>query len=311
MKLPFGRLMINTALLLALLTRAGALYASEAGLCLFAEALNDEGLIEREYRLDANAEIQYASFSFQLQRFLLKDNNQTLYTLPETFLIIESRGKQLRLPRGRLLVGDIRDYLVFPRTRVPLLTVPDPSGGNGWNANPSDVFSLHDDHFLERLGDVAEVKDVDADGWDELLCYEDVWESGLGWLGHSGAPKAYTVLKVDDGRIVPDREGYREHYRSRIAALDKEIRDALNPSDPCSDLQLLQRLLTRFLWYRVMGESEAAWSEFRRDTDRRTPELRIRQVGQRFEPVPLTEIEREMRRTLDLSVEQLHGGWGK
>lgn len=55
-----------------------------------------------------------------------------------------------------------------------------PSGGNAWNANPIYVISLEDKYFLKNLGQVSRVYDIDKDGIDELIIYEDIWEGGLG-----------------------------------------------------------------------------------------------------------------------------------
>ena len=103
---------------------------------------------------------------------------------------------------------------------APVVCLPDPSGGNGWRANPSFVV-LRDP--LKLLGQVSGVDDLDGDGERELVVVDDVWEGGLSYLSHAGAPGAAVVLCVENEKLVLDRAKTSDWAWKQLSLLNKRI----------------------------------------------------------------------------------------
>jgi hypothetical protein len=207
-----------------------------------------------------------------LELYKRKDELQDFHRLAEFVVRISSGGCQVLLPIESALYepmfGAPQGYCL-PDLDPPIICIPDPSGGNGWNANPWYVVSLEQQSFLKKVGKVARVGDYDGDGTEDLIRYEDIWEGGLEWFCHAGAPGAIICYRVEDGRLVRDAARNAQRWKSEIDRFDARIRvesekvsvdgqvEIVEPID--SDL--LRVILGKFLRFRLLDEIEKGWQE--------------------------------------------------
>lgn len=160
----------------------------------------------------------------------------------------------------------------IPKISPPILCICNPNGGNCWNCSPWYVLSLEEKSFLENLGEVSAIWKYKT-GDVQLIKYEDIWEGGLGWFCHAGAPGAMIYYHVEKGKLVSDVAKNTQYWKNeikqfdvRLEALSREISkdseiEILKPRDS----PLLCLILTKFLRYRLLGDFEKGWKELRKD----------------------------------------------
>lgn len=168
---------------------------------------------------------------------------------------------------GGLKIANIADV------NEPVLCVSNPSGGNAWNGNPWYLVSLDPDSFLKCPGRAARVMDIDSDGKDDLIWYDDTFENGLEWFCHTSAPGAVIFYRVEEGRVVPDSRRNAEYRREQIRDFDERIhklrssivKDGNVQVGKPKESRLLGIILMKFLRYRLLGKQDRAWYELGRD----------------------------------------------
>jgi len=138
-----------------------------------------------------------------------------------------------------------------------ILCLPNPSGGNGWRANPWFVVQADP---LKLLGQVSRVVDIDGDETEELVVVDDIWESYWPLFGHAGAPGASVFYRVLDGALVVDKQATETWASREIAELDAQIQEA--HSKATSGVPL-STILTKFLYYRARNHEDIGWDELR------------------------------------------------
>jgi hypothetical protein len=185
-----------------------------------------------------------------------------LDNVPRNVIVINSLEKEIKLPV--MIQWDMKqvEYIV-PNTIDSILCVKTPYGGNGWNDNPYTVISLQTDNYLKDLGKISNIEDVDNDGFDELINYENIWESGLGLLCHASSPSINIIMDIKGEEIKPDIESHKELYKNEIDRIDFEIKNYSQNREDGENL--LKIILQKFLIYRLLGETDTAWEEFDKD----------------------------------------------
>ena len=237
----------------------------------FEDIQASKGLFKQAYDLDTAQDSVVHGYDLLLELHRKKDELGDFHTIPQFIVLIKSADKKLMLPIASALfkptsVTEIPYYV--PKVNWRIICIANPGGGNGLNANPVYVVSLEDEAFLKNVGKVAAVGDFDKDGVDDLIWYEDVWEAGLFWFGHSWAmelcPKIY--YRVEKGKLVRDTKKNTRYWRSEIEKLDTEIAEmsehiskeaAAQIAEP--ECGLLHAILNKFIHYKLLGESEKGW----------------------------------------------------
>jgi hypothetical protein len=215
-----------------------------------------------------------------LELYKRKDELQDFHRLAEFVVRISSGGCQLLLPIESALYERMfraNEGYYSPDLDPPIVCIRDPSGGNAWNANPWYVVSLQQRSFLKKVGKVAQIRDYDGDGTEDLIRYEDIWEGGLGWFCHAGAPAAIICYRVEDGRLVRDAARNAQRWKSEIDQFDARIRvetekvlmeGQVEIAEPI-DSGLLHSILSKFLRFRLLDELEKGWQELHNDLGHR------------------------------------------
>jgi len=149
-----------------------------------------------------------------------------------------------------------------------VLCLANPSGGNGWNANPWFVVARNP---LALLGQVSGPGDPDQDEQNDLVVIEDVWESGWPQLDHVEAPAAIVFMRVDQHRLIPDDERNSRWAQTKVRTINETIKQvqpgaaaafaAGKPAPPT----LFSGILLKLLYYRIWGQNELGWEEFKKD----------------------------------------------
>ena len=160
----------------------------------------------------------------------------------------------------------------IPKITPPILCICNPNGGNCWNCSPWYVLSLEEKSFLENLGEVSAIWEYKT-GDVQLIKHEDIWEGGLGWFSHAGAPGAIIYYQVEHGKLVPDVAKNAQHWRNEIKQFDIRIKAMSEEISKDTEVEILEPrdspllclILTKFLRYRLLGESEKGWKELRKD----------------------------------------------
>jgi len=176
-----------------------------------------------------------------------------------------------------------------------VLCLPNPGGGNGWNANPWFVIGRNP---LALLGQVSGPGDPNQDHQKDLVVIEDIWESGWPQLSHVDAPSATIFMRVDQHRLVPDDERNSSYAQTKIYEINALIHDmqpeaakAFAEAKP-ADQALFSAILQKLLYHRVWAQNEIGWEEFKKDI--RLFDQKVFHVAQ-FVPnkgqVPTTPIE--------------------
>ena len=195
--------------------------------------------------------------------------------IPGSVVVVRSENKDIVLNIDRYIPLQEITYKI-PKTDWPVLCIQNPNGGNCWNCRPWYVISLDKETYLKNLGKVSQIKDIDKDGVDDLIKYEDMWEDGLGWFCHADALGAKICYKIDNGRLVADTVKNSEYWNNEIRELNKQINILSRkiPRNATADTvklmqgyrdSLLHAILEKFLRYRLLGQSAKGWDQLRKD----------------------------------------------
>jgi hypothetical protein len=71
------------------------------------------------------------------------------------------------------------------------------------------------------------------------------------------------VLK--NGKVVPDIRRHTNYYHEDIRRLNREINKYSKSSPPDMNGRLLAYILHKFLIYRLLGDKQNGWKDFRKD----------------------------------------------
>lgn len=243
----------------------------------FEDIRASKGLFKQAYDLDTAQSSVVHGHDLLLELHKKKDELRYFHTIPQFIMLIKNTHGELMLPIDSALfkpasVSKI-PYCV-PKVNWRILCIANPGGGNGLNANPVYVVSLEDEAFLKNIGKVAAVRDFDRDGVDDLIWYEDVWEAGLYWFGHSWATELCLKIyyRIEKGKLVRDTKKNTRYWKSEVEKLDTEIAQmseqiskdaAAQIAEP--ECGLLHAILNRFIHYKLLGESEKGWEELSKD----------------------------------------------
>jgi hypothetical protein len=239
-----------------------------------------------------------------------KDISLSLYTvkneelvfnelIPKSIIIIKSNSKEIRLPIEAYQPLAEIDYAI-PETKSPVILVKNPRGGNGWNSNPYYVISLESRYFLKNIGQVSAYRDLDNDGVDALIAFEDIWEIGLGLLSHADSPGAIIVFSIEGGKLFPDIRRYTNYYQGEIKRLNDEIKQYPRSLPPEMNGQLLSSILQKFLIYRLLNDEVTGWKEFNEDIRHYDKtHFFLNSSGSRIEKVLIDEITNKMKKSLE------------
>lgn len=164
----------------------------------------------------------------------------------------------------------------IPKISPPILCICNPNGGNCWNCSPWYVLSLEEKSFLENLGEVSAIWKYKT-GDVQLIKYEDIWEGGLGWFCHAGAPGAMIYYHIEKGKLVPDVAKNTQYWKNEIKQFDVRIKAMSEEISKDTEVEILEPrdspllclILTKFLRYRLLGESEKGWKELQKDLRQR------------------------------------------
>jgi len=240
-------------------------------------------------------QVELALYNLNVGEALYYDN------IPKSIVLVKSGGTEVMLPMSAYRPIDSIAYMV-PATRKPLLCLEDHTGGNCFNCRILHVISLDEKHFLMPLGFATGVKDLDGDGIEELIRYEDVWEGGLGYLSHADAPTVGIVLAVQEDTLIPDIQGYANYYRAEIARITEEIQAYPRETPTDDNARLLTGILAKFLLYRAAGDTEKGWEELRKDIrhyDEKFFYLKGGLIESGAMKIPIEEIIDRMKQSLD------------
>ncbi|MBN1973235.1 MAG: hypothetical protein JW787_06325 [Sedimentisphaerales bacterium] len=200
--------------------------------------------------------------------------------IPEFVVVIKSSGQELRLNIKSALFEPMfqtKTWYKVINTKPLTLCITNPSGGNAWNAKPWYVIRLESNSSFKNIGQVSGIRDVDKDGIDDLVKYEDIWENGLGWFSHADSPGAEIYYKIENNELVPDTAKNIRIWNDEINVFNQQINtlsQRITKNATADIVQLKQRLfydsllhsiLGKFLRYRLLGESEQGWEQLRKD----------------------------------------------
>jgi hypothetical protein len=200
-------------------------------------------------------------------------------------------------------------FLFLPTNAAgaPVLCLPNPSGGNGWRANPWFVV-LRDP--LKLLGQVSWVGDMNGDEIQDLVVVDDIWESGWPQLSHAGAPRAAVFYHVENGALAVDQQKTNGWAWHEISMLNEKILQmrpnaaaAMARGDDAGDNPFFSSILEKFLYYRVLNRVDSGWVELKKDLRMFDPEQfpAGRHVpGKGFVPTTsIEEIEQQVTKSLE------------
>ena len=151
---------------------------------------------------------------------------------------------------------------------APVLCLPNPSGGNAWQANPWFVVLLDP---LKLLGQVSWVADKNGDGLQDLVVVDDIWEICWPQLFHAGAPAPAVFYHIENGALAVDQkktDGWAWHEIGMLNAKILQMRPnaaAAMARGESADTDLFSSILTKFLYYRVLNLIDSGWDELRKD----------------------------------------------
>lgn len=231
----------------------------------FEDVLNDRNIIDALYVMKSTEDISLGGHEIILELYIVNKDVLIYYeNIPKSIVVIRSGNNVTRLPitSYRPISKIIHDV---PKTEKPVFLIRNLSGGNCWNCNQYYVVSLEDKYFLKNIGEASSWKDVDNDGFEELIKYDDIWEIGLGYLSHADSPGVEIILAINDGKVAPDVSGHMNYYQAEIERLNNEIEKYPREIPTDFNARLLSRILHKFLIYRLLGDMEEGWREFNQD----------------------------------------------
>jgi len=234
-------------------------------------------------------EIEISLYNLKGKDLIYYDN------IPRSIVVIKAKGNGLlKIP---LMFGPLNNIPYFiPKTREPMLCIQDGSGGNAWNANPIHIISLSEKYFLKNVGDVSSIYDIDSNGEDELITYDDIWE--LEFLCHANAPGARVFWRVKDGMLVHATEKYMKYYNQEIERIAKEIRDFSIEIPTENSERFLSLILQQFLIYRLIGKIDQGWDKFNQDIKHYDDQFFYLYRG-KLQKIPIVDIENRMKKSLE------------
>jgi hypothetical protein len=152
--------------------------------------LKDSRIFRELYSIHSQDLVSIEGNDFKISLYNLKSKELVYYdNIPKSIVVIDAkRNGSIKIPLLSPRFLDKISYFI-PKTVEPMLCIQDGAGGNAWNANPVHIISLSQEHFLKNAGDVSYVCDIDSDGEEELITFDDIWEGGLGFLCHAEAPR--------------------------------------------------------------------------------------------------------------------------
>ena len=266
------------------------------------DILKNKPIFERLYGLTKRKQVTTSRRIISLELYNMKQEAKERGlifwdNIPRSVVTVRNGERQTRIPI-RMQADMKRIEYVLPKTPEQLICIRTPSGGNGWNRNPYSIISLESGDFLRNLGQVSTVKDVDGNGIDELIRYEDIWELGLKLLDHATAPSVHIIMGIKGSELLPNIANNTEYYRNEIKRIDSEI--VAYPKDKEKGGKLLSLILEKFLIYKLLGEMDEAWKGFDTDIRHYDDELfflySLRKAD--LDKVPIKEIKSRMIKSL-------------
>jgi len=220
------------------------------------DILTNRNLFNDLYFLHSQKKVFICGKEIELELHNKKYKELIYYeNIPSSIIVAKGDNKEIKIPISSYRPLDKIRYII-PKTHEPMLCIENPLGGNGWNARPKYVISLEDKHFFKNLGQVSGVRDIDKDGIDELIRYDDIWELGLGYLCHADAPGARIILGIEKNKIVPNISNNINYYQDEIVRINSEIKKFPKEVPREINQQLLSLILQKFLIYRLLGNIE-------------------------------------------------------
>ncbi len=217
--------------------------------------------------------------------------------LPDLVVSVQSDGQETRVPISGYWPRDGISWMI-PKVKPSVLCVYTPSGGNAWNANPYQVFSLiftkKNSLALTHLGQITDAIDIDKDGTDDLIRYEDVWELGLGYLSHAGCPGAIVFLRIAGNKTVEDVVNHQDYYNAEIQKIENKIKSYSIERPAKMNDALLSLILEKFLIYRLLGKIKTGWSAFEKDIRHYDKHVFYLNNGLQTIAIPINEIKQKM-----------------
>ena len=251
-------------------------------------------LHSQEKLIICDKEIELELYNKKYKELIYHEN------IPSSIIVAKGDSKEIKIPISSYRPLDKIRYII-PKTHESILCIENPSGGNGWNAHPEYVISLEHKHFFKNPGQVSGVRDIDKDGIDELIRYDDIWELGLGYLCHADAPGARIILSIEKNKIVPDISNNINYYQDEIVRINSEIKKFPKGVPREMNQQLLSLILQKFLIYRLLGNIEKGWEEFNKDIRHHDDKFFYLYEGQRkggLDKIPISEIKNKMSESL-------------
>jgi hypothetical protein len=145
---------------------------------------------------------------------------------------------------------------------VPVLILENYTGGTCSNCGTSIVISLEPKYMLHVAGRATVGKESDNMEVDLFALYDSFEDDTL--LCHADSPTPPIYLKVDKGKIIPDKEKCLVEWNKRVLQHNATLADCKESGISKGEIDhtysiLLDRLLINYL----RGRLEDSWQEFR------------------------------------------------
>lgn len=263
------------------------------------DILKDSRIFRDLYSMHSQDLVSIEGNNLKISLYNLKSEELVFYdNIPKSIVVIDAkRNGSIKIPLLSLRPLDKIPYFI-PKTRKSMVCIQDGAGGNAWNANPIQIILFSQDHFLKNAGDVSDVRDVDSDGKDELITYDDIWENGLGFLCHADSPGAKIFWRIMNGILVRDAETNMKYCHEEIKRIAKEIRDFPAEIPNGNSERLLSLILQQFLMYRLIGKIDQGWDKFKQNIKRYDNQFFYLYQGQ-LQKIPIAEIEDRIRESIE------------
>lgn len=259
------------------------------------ELCNQPDLLERLYLPAYSLTVQEFIFSPEKGAEVVDTPTESSSSRVEQLYVIRKDSQVLYLPkeahdRGELTSKSLR------KNGVNILCLANYSGGNGWTANPWFVLRLDP---LELLGQVSHIRETHEYAGEDLVVVDPVWEPGLLGLDHASSPFAEVILKVGQSGLELDKTETQNLGYVHLRALSAEIEQIrLENKEPIP----LGKMLSKFLYYRGMGQVEQGWRVLHEDLlsfePARYPEARSSSGKKANGLLTIAEVEQAVKESL-------------
>jgi len=273
----------------------------DVGKLTFEDITGSVSILNDLFSIQAEKKLMIKDKDLSLSLHTIKFNELLNYdNIPHSIITIKSNNKLARIGLSQYEPAKELSYKI-PNSKTPVLAIQDTTGGNCWNCRLFHIIGLDDKYFLNNIATVTHMGDIDKDGADDFIRYDDIWEGGLGLLSHADSPGAIIILTLNEGKILPDIRHHIPYYQSEIKRLTSEI-NKYPKSIPPEKTRLLSRILEKFLIYRLLGDEENGWREFNKDIRHYDSDyfylaesLRTRGVDK----IPISDIIHRMKTSLE------------